>query len=728
MLKFDDVRMIKGYEVHGDSDKPQHFYVYPNGPQLSIGANGMFQLRFIEYESLREDGEDAFGGFVSFLTDLTIPQADLDAITAELEEEVKRRAPGSTPAITLAQPLYTGGTVELLFMESGNVVEKVRAAASPALYGKNVAAFALELTGLGAKIMAETLSKGANTGVTIIYHLDYYAELPPSTAQGSWSAKKFYTFMQDINTEESFWGEDSYTETISSSRYNSEVTSITGTQVDIPGLTAQENAKLSADMMALVQTQLAAMVERNLITAMADVNPDVKNLHEEQDLEDIKRNISSTQMADVSISFAQKRVVTMKMHPTAMLPTITSMKDGNGNTPDWLKDYYTKISSDAFFNDKRVTVQVNADFEDLPIFSVDVRMTYPFTTPAKSLTLPFHSPDDVGEFESLVVGGKRDVTYTYTVNYENSTFHYVSAEKTEPGNHLTISVDDLGVLVLDVFADGIDWDAVKRAQVHLSYTGAGTPVDKTLNLTKETTSARVTEIIKEARNAPIAYDVLYSLADGRDVKGKPGQIPVGANALTVSDPFSAPKSVTFQALGDLATKIQGITLEAVYTDAENAYTQKTTIMLDASTPAFSWVFPAFDDTKGTVTYSGFISRKDGTSEDIPETTATSGIVRVGDQVDENLVITVDPALLDWTLLKVALVSLTHTASDGAKLRKDFTFKDPAATAQEWTIPLEDSADSGFTSTTTFFLLDGTRKTLGPQPETGTTLFPEIPAA
>lgn len=727
MLKFDDVRMIKGYEVHGDSEKTQHFYVYPNSPQLSVGSNGLFQLRFIEYEQLREEGNDVFGGFVTFLTDLTVPQSDLDEIKAVLEEEVKRRAPASTPTITLAQPLYTGGTVELLFLENDTVVEKTRVAASPALYGKNVAAFALELTDLGATVMRDTLSKGANTGVVITYHLDYYAELPPSSATGSWDAQKFYTFVQDINTEESFWGEDSYTETISSSRYNSEVTSITGTQVDIPGLSAQENAKLSADMMALVQTQLAAMVERNLITAMADVNPDVKNLHEDQDLEDIKRNISSTQIANVRISFDQKRVITMKMHPTGMLPTITSIKDGNGQAVKW-EDYYTKISADAFFRDKRLTVQVNADFKTLPIFNVEVDVTYPFTSPPKTKTLSFDTPDDVGEFESLVVDGQRDVKYTYTVHYDNSTFTFESPEETEPGNRVTISVDDLGVLVIDVFADGIDWDAVKRAQVHLTYAGLGTPVDKTINLTKDSVSARLTEIIKESRNAPIVYDVLYSLMDGRDVKGKPGQIPVGANAVTISDPFSAPKTVTFQALGDLAVKIQSIMLEAIYTDAENEYTQKTTIMLDASTPAFSWRFPAFDDTKGTVTYSGFISRKDGTSEDIPETTATSGIVKVGDEVDENLLVTVDPALLDWTVLKVVLVSLTHTSADGAKLRKDFTFKDPTATAQEWTIPLEDSANSEFTSTTTFFLLDGTRKVVGPQPEVGTTLFPEIPAA
>lgn len=727
MLKLMDVRMIEGYSVYADSADSKLFYVFPKGPNFAgLADDRGVRLRFIEYEQLRITDEDTFGGFVVFSTDLAVPEADLELIRQGLAAEFTQRHPGAEPPLfKLSPPQWTKGTVSINLEEGGSIVEKITGAAMPSLYGNNVACFSMELTDIGTAVMKAALSTGAMSIIYVIYQLDFLAELPPNTASGVWHAEKFYSFMQDINTEDNFWSEDSYTETIHSSRYNTEVQTITGTRIDNPNLTPQENEEISNNLTLAVQQALAAMVERNLLTAMADVDPNVKGLHEDQDIEDIKRNISSTQIADVRVSFTETRAISITKAPQDQLPTITSLKGRDGQPLKW-EDYYSKVSADEFFRDKRVTVRVNADFENLPIFSVVVNMTYPHSNPPKTDQITFTKSDDVGQFEALVVDGKRDVNYTYTVNYDNSAFTFTSDSVTEDGDEVTVGVDDLGILALDFASDGIDFGQVARAQVHLSYAGAGSPVDKTFNLTQAAPTHQVREIIQQARNAPVDYDVTYAMADGREVHGKPGQIPVGAKAVTISDPFSAPRTVTFHATGDLATDIASIALEVTYTDAENDYVQRASVMLSGEKPSFQWTFPAIDDTAGSVTYSGFISRRDGTSEEIPETTTTRSIVQVGTVVAEQLAVTVEPVLLDWTKLKVVLVSLTHTGKDGATLRKDFTFKDPAAPAGQWVIPLEDSAQSKLTSTTTFFLLDGTRQTVGPVDETGTTLFPELP--
>jgi len=601
-------------------------------------------------------------------------------------------------------------------------VEKISKAASPSLYGDNIACFALELTDIGTAVFKSALSQGAMSIITVVYELQFLAELPPNTATGTWHASKVYSYVQTIDTEDNFWSEDSYNETISSSRYNSECLTITGTQVDNPNLTPQENAELSANLTQSVQQALAAMVERNLLKAMEDVNPDVKALHEGQDIEDIRRSISSTQIADLSVSFTETRAIAMTKSPQDQLPTITSLKGPDGQALRW-DDYYSKVSADDFFRDKRVTVRVNADFDKLPIFSVVVNMTYPHSTPPKTDQMTFTKADDVGQFESLVVGGRRDISYTYTVNYENTAFTFTSDPLTEDGDEVTVNVDDLGILALDVVADGIDFTAVPRAQVHLSYPGPGNPVDKTFSLTAAANSQQIREIIQKARTAPVDYDVTYTLADGREVKGKPGQIPVGAKSLSISDPFSAPRSVTFH--GNLAGTTS-ILLEATYRDEANSYTQKTTVMLSAEKPSFSWIFPAIDDTAGSVTYSGIITRANGTEEPIEETTTTRSLISVGKAANER-VVTVEPVLLDWTKLKVVLVSLTHPGPDGTVLKKEFTFKDPTAVAGQWTIPLATGAESKLQSTVTYFLLDGTRRTVGPTDETADTVFPELPA-
>lgn len=729
MLKIDDIRVTtNGYTVHGDDQSPTTFYVFPKGPSFARAAEGGIQLRFVEYEQLRITEEDQFGGFVVFTTDLALPVADEQAVRAELQELVNQRAGGQeAPKVTLAPINWTGGTVQLLLSEGGALVEKIHSAAIPSLYGNNVACFALELSDIGTSVFKATLESGARSLITVVYQLEFFGRLPETHVWGTWSATKAMTFAQEVDYEENTWSEDSYTETIHSSRYSTDVTKTGGDFVDNPNLSAEENAKLQDTIRSGIQKQLADAVARNVLAAVQEVDPNVASLYDDQDFENIKRTISNVQVADVRVEWKESRAIEITKSPQGQLPTVASMKDADGAPLKW-EDYYTKVSADEFFKVKRVAVRVNASFDTLPLHSVAVRMTYPYGATPKTDTLTFTAADEVEHFESLVVEGKRDVKYTYTVNYKNSAFTYTSQEITEEGDEIIINVDDLGILALDVAADGVDFERVPRAQLTLRYDG-GTPVVKTLNLTKDAPNAAVLEIIKEARTRPIDYEITYSLADGRDVKGTPGQVAVGQKALSVADPFAAPRTITFRAVGDLTTVVESVTFDAVYTDPENDYTQRKTVVLTSAMPFLEWSFPVFDDTAGSVTYSGTIARKDGTSEPFGPTTTTASVIEGGDVVRDFLEVTIQTPLIDWTKVKVVLVNLAYVDEDNdVSEKKDWTFTAPTAEAPVWKVPLKDKTRTGYTSTITFFLLDGTRRTVGPTPETGTTVFPELPAA
>ena len=49
------------------------------------------------------------------------------------------------------------------------------------------------------------------------------------------------------------------------------------------------------------------------------------------------------------------------------------------------------------------------------------------------------------------------------------------------------------------------------------------------------------------------------------------------------------------------------------------------------------------------------------------------------------------------------------------------------TSKVWKLPIKDKAVTGYTSTITYFLKDppNTRKVVGPTPESGLTVFPEL---
>lgn len=727
MLKVDDLRLVNGYTVHGDDVNPATFYIFPKGPAFARGDDGGIQLRFVEYEQLRISGEDTFGGFVVFSTDLAVPPADEAAIKAALQEEVNRRFAGrEAPPVTIAPINWTGGSVQLLLSEGGALVEKIHAAATPSLYGNNIACFALELSDIGTSVFKATLESGARSIITVIYQLEYFGRLPKMRAWGTWDASKAMSFSQDVHYDENTWGEDTYTETVHSSRYSSDVTKTGADFVDNPNLSAEENAKIQDEIRKGIERQLADAVARNVLAAVQEIDPNVKSLYDDQDFEKIHRDITNSQVANVRVEWEETKAIEITKAPQGQLPTVASVKGADGQPLKW-EDYYTKVSADEFFKVKRVAVRVNAPFDTLPIHSVVVKMTYPFGATPKTDTLTFTKADDVANFESLVTDGKRDVKYTYTVNYKNSAFTFTSEEFTEPGDEVIINVDDLGVLALDVAADGVDFARVPRTQLTLKYAGS-TPLVKTLNLTKDAPTAQVLEIIREARSVPIDYEVLYTLEDGRDVHGKPGQVAVGQKVLSVSDPFSAPRTITFRALGNLTDVIESVSFDAVYTDPGNSYTQRKSVVLSAQMPFADWTFPVFDDTAGSVTYTGFVSRKDGTTTPFGPTTSTESVITAGEVVEDWLEVTVQTQLVDWTKVKVMLVALSYVdEANDVRERKDFTFDAPAATAPVWKIALKDPARTTYSSTTTFFLLDGTRKVVGPQDETDTTLFPALPA-
>src|SRR4029453_15014305 len=117
----------------------------------------------------------------------------------------------------------------------------------------------------------------------------------------------FYSFFQDVDTEDNFWSEDSYTEITSTTRYKNEVTETHFDLVADPGLSPEQQATFDAAMRESIMTQLEAGVQRNLLEAVQAVDPSVKGWTEDQDIEDVHREISNTQIADVHVEWTEAK-------------------------------------------------------------------------------------------------------------------------------------------------------------------------------------------------------------------------------------------------------------------------------------------------------------------------------------------------------------------------------------------------------------------------------------
>ena len=421
----------------------------------------------------------------------------------------------------------------------------------------------MELSELGTAIFKETLSTGIASGVQVVYKLNYYGRLPEMRARGEWHASEFYSFFQDINTEDNFWSEDSYTEITSSSRYKNDITTTHFEFVQNPNLKAEDQAKIEADIRAIITKQLEAAVQRNLLKEIAEVDPDTKELREGQDIEDVRRSVSKTQMANVVVEWSEAKAIITNKNPQGMLPTVTSLKDGNNKPVKW-EECYSKINVDEFLKTVPVVMRVNADFATLPIHSVEVKINYPHgperqgrrssRSPSRTMS-PSSRPSCTRAFASSGIP-----TWSITGNHSSPS---LPPEIETDDTNLTINVDDLGILVLDIAPGDINFGQVERAQIVVRYDDTGSaPLEKKFNMTKEATAFSVREVIQRKRTAPIKYQLTYQMADGREIKTPERE--QHAQELYIDDPFTAMKTVGFRAVGDLDNQIASIAISGLY--------------------------------------------------------------------------------------------------------------------------------------------------------------------
>ncbi len=726
MLKFDDVRTIEGYQVNRDDMSETTFYVLPDNPRISRMDGGGLALRFVEYNQLRESGDKKFGGFIAMDVELSIPEEKSALIAQKLQEEIDQKfqgRPTPPPKVTIAPIPWIGGSVQLLLQQDSAIVEKITNSDRPSLYGRNIASFQIEVTELGREIFKETLQKGVASGIQVVYHLQYYTRLPKMTALATWNASEFYSFFQDINTEDHFWSEDSRTEVVNSSRYKNDVTHIEYHFIGDPNIKPEDQQKADSEIRTMINNQLNEAVKRNMLTAIADVDPSTKDLEQDQGIEDIRRTVNKSQIANVTISWEEDKAIITEKSPQGMLPTVTSMKDGHGQAAKW-EDYHTKIDLDEFLKTMAVTMRVNAPFDTLPIHSVEVKVSYPWGPLAKTQEFTFTSPDDVAKFEAFVFEGNRKIKFSYSVNYKNSTFRYQSPEVETDETNLVISVGDLGMLVVDIEQGGIDFDKVPRAEVVVTYAGGAQPVERRFNMTKDARTFQIREIIETKIEKPFSYQVTYTMADGREIVGPVRQ--QSARTLSIDDPFTANRTVSFRVgSGNLDIDVTSITVEADYQEAANDYRQHKVVQLSKAAPFLDWTFPVIDEKGGVLTYSGSISFANGTSRDIPATTATHDVIKIEAVSGGYLEITVAPDLIDWTKVKLVNVSLSYDGG-AAPARTDIRLKQGDA-EKTWKVPMSDAASISYTETITYYLLDGTRQSSGPTTQTALSILPELSA-
>jgi hypothetical protein len=710
--------------VYRDDVSDVRFYALPKVPTIRRDG-GKAVMKYVKYRTLKPMKNGDLGAALVFMdVELALlPEAE-QRIRGDLAKRVKEARGEGDPRpmgpdqIELAkiQPTKSTVLVELL-SGSDNLVQSVRNANTPSNFGNNVVAISAELNQLGAPIFEAVMKSQGAGGVRVVYDVEFSGRFPPVTAVGTWSATKFYSFFQEVDYEENFWSEDDMTENIHEMFSNSESRLVVVDPGALPN-SDPETAKLLDIVRGSVERQLDEAVKRNLLEVIPPESRDVSKIREE-DFENIKRSVTVNKRADVTIRVKENQVAAVQVHPQANMPSLVSQGF------KW-EDYAMEVDTDdPFFRQLNVTIQVNADFVNLPIFSVDVSIDYPPWTAKHGVqTFSFRKSDDIGKFNAFIEGGSTKFKYRYTVNYKGESRVFVSAERDFEGTDLKINVDELGLWLVDVEVGDMNFDQVSRAVLTLEHPPVepGVPPISRFQIDKDNKKFAVKELLLRPAQ-PYNAAVKFFMKDGREyVRELPNQ---KGQRFYVDDPFSATKSVQLRTRGDFERRIDTIFVDLAYEDAANNYRQTSSIALSKDKRFIDWTFPVVDERVGKVTHRAITTFKDGSSADTGEQPVTGTTLLLGEDT-ATLTVRLIPDLIDWAAVKLATVELHYADGQTIDERESFTFRKGAPEAK-WELALRDRTKKTYDWTAKFFMQDGSKRdSKSPVPIDDEDLILELP--
>ncbi len=744
MLKLSPTQLIQGLTVYGDDSDSTMFYVMPDQPSFRIDSNtGKPSFKFIKYLMPvdRPDGSKG-GGFLIFDSVFVVSPDKLAAIQKQLTQQINASGKGSAtakigiPSFTpdTSDPKNPTPTATLTLLDSGGaLVTKIESAGRPSLLGSLICSFTAELSPEGAAVV-EGAMKGSGGVVQIAYGLSYWAVLPPITGRVWFDAFKFASYYQSIQKSggHGWWswllgGNNTENETMQEAFVSADAG---GVQFDFSGLDPNDpNAsKLQTDLTNWGWQQLNVAVQ-NVLGASGsssqnsgsssggtqssdssgsssgssgsstggvtgqNTGSDLGSDRGDDGMDHVTRNESSWSSFSFNETYNQKNSI---LFTTTQQGTLE-------NIPNFDNYAVTINANDPFFAQVHASVSVDADFAKFSIQSVDVNLIYDQSNPPTAGGFHFTKPDDIYKFDSDTVNGDLSYKYSVNVNYLDQSAPYKSVAQSTKNPVLTVDVGSMGILYVNVTVTNVDFTKTPTVLVAMKYPdpdSTGAAINRQFSFDSTKNNASLVVVIMQPFNKQYQYQVTYVMADGTQLV-RPWQSD-STQELFIKSPFSQ-QTVSFISEGDFTNDIDNIFLKMTYVDAANNYQQTADYTFSSANRSHDWSFPTIAGSQGVVHFSGVVSHKNHTTENIPDTTSTGNLITFGPPNQAIITVTPDASLLDFT--KVKLVQVNFSYSDPANniaLTQEVVLKPTGATPPSWTFYVKDPSKTTYTYQATFF--------------------------
>ena len=742
MLKLPQIKQYGDFAtVFPDSDNDFTFYVIPNIPRLRW-ENGLPVFLFLKYrEAVHSDGADPTslgGGYVQFDCELTLLKAQQDQVVADLQDMVNRnyraRGAATPPKVVISSPTWHDSdkvAVSLVTLpvkpDGSSFITNIAGAGKPSLLGALNTTFGMELTQRGAAALWQAFQM-PTLPIAVDYHLEFYAQLPALKMHVWVDSGQVHHFHQEIekDIDSSIWGDtdQSYTDTMKETFTKWNVGGVTVTSFD-PGAVDPNFAKLKQDMEEQGWSMLQQQIQQNMKDKFA-ATPDAQR-GAQGDYKSTIRDYIESFTDTLDVTFNEKSTVPWPTEIKGSMTLLTQQTGPNGEHPDLSKMFQEISLDDPFFSLLQVKVYCNCDFDNDPIDSVIVDITYngktqSFDFRAGSAT-PLHT---YRTYRDKTVGDT--YAYKYTVHYKGTDKVLVSPTLNSKSNILEVDVKSMGYLKVDVAAGAINWSFVDSVQVRLRYGDAASGVD----------TAASTLVLKP--DAPLQsykrliYAVAHAYDYAVDLFFKNGNRNAGSwqsssqNTLYVNDVFTDTLAVRLVPVGDWSA-IQRVDVDLDYADPAHSYEVQNTLELNG-TDTLPWLVPVWDGGPKSFRYRQLIAYKDGHTMQ-GDWTPQSGnqTLAIGEIWAKFLTVTCITDLLDWSAVKLVKVTLHYAdPANAIDASEDFIFTSARPTAKPWTWGVKNAGLTHYDATVTYYLPAGSHSTVTLSDQSGDEFVVPMPAA
>lgn len=701
MLTLTQPLTLRGFSIFRDDVSPYQFYVLPDQPRVATELRNGTAVPIFSLIVYRQDedrirdpdpSKDVGGGIMTFTAELSIADAEFKRLEREIRVKVfPELDPDEAAAqITLSYVPFLEGKVRIAVAgeteETADDNEFVRSEVGTGKVsgiGNNRKAVMVKLSQKGAALFSQ-LDRLATLPVNIEYDLSYEHRLKGVTMRVWSNATSSYTLTKTFMTVNytDYDGYDEERDRRSIDRLTEELVRNHAMGVEVIPYTSE----VDDDSLMALEKFGFDMLNRE-IERLVQAGPPA------QEMRDSTFDLSSyISTASNEFNFTLDRTMVLT-RPHLASANLANVFQGRP------QDFITFVDlRTGFFTWIEVPIRVNANFERLPIHSVNVTVVYERERigtgehEEQLKTFNFSDPSAIQTFRAYA-NRLEDLRYRWRteVHFKGGTEMF-QTELSEPrsDNFLVVDAAAVGILEVDVGLGTVDLEKLPRVVVTLRVhsTKLNSTLEKSFVLKEGTESVWWVEVTHE-ESSEYEYQVEWMRADG--TRFSDPWRKSSSSRLRLNAPTPDRLTVTVVPSGDFKKDVEQVLCSLRYRDEANNYFVEGAFTFHDSKEVQTWSVDLADPTLRDYEYRYEIVYKNALVESHPEDRNTwfkgePGFISVG--VKYLFEVEINPILVasypEWaTLVKVEL-RYDDPAND-VHLEDSFVFSKDSNVAQTWRV-------------------------------------------